>query len=58
MDGRPVEVRRDALGFMLLQPQCSGACSIELEYVGSLERRALAVVSGAAALGLLLALIV
>ncbi len=36
---RTVNVRRDGLGLMWLQPECSGTCDIQLEYNGGWELR-------------------
>jgi hypothetical protein len=36
-NGRPAEVVRDGLGFLLIRPRCSGACEIELTYNGGWE---------------------
>jgi hypothetical protein len=37
--GSKVELHRDGLGLMWLQPGCNGACKIDLEYTGGLELR-------------------
>src|SRR5689334_17576695 len=36
-NGRPAGVRRDGLGFLLLEPQCEGPCRVELTYDGGWE---------------------
>jgi hypothetical protein len=36
-NGRRAVVRRDGLGFLLIQPQCDGPCEIELDYDGGWE---------------------
>jgi hypothetical protein len=38
-NGSPLRVDRDALGFILLRPQCDGPCRIELQYDGGTEMR-------------------
>lgn len=40
-DGGEIPIRADALGQLLLEPGCSGACRIELSYDGGLEMRIL-----------------
>jgi len=36
-NGRPAPIRRDGLGFLLIDPRCEGPCSIELTYSGGWE---------------------
>jgi hypothetical protein len=36
-NGRGARTRRDGLGFLLIEPNCSGACKIELTYNGGFE---------------------
>jgi hypothetical protein len=38
-NGRAAEVRRDGLGFLLIEPRCDGPCEIELSYDGGWEYR-------------------
>ena len=38
-NGRPAEIRRDGLGFLLVRPHCDGPCEIELDYDGGWEYR-------------------
>jgi hypothetical protein len=40
VDGEQRPIRRDGLGFMVIQPQCSGPCEIRLIYDGGLEMTA------------------
>jgi hypothetical protein len=35
----PAPVKRDALGMIVIEPECSGACTIDLEFTGGWERR-------------------
>ncbi|MBX9602871.1 MAG: hypothetical protein K2X35_17840 [Bryobacteraceae bacterium] len=37
--GRGIAIRQDGLGQMLLQPECGGACTIEVSYDGGVELR-------------------
>jgi hypothetical protein len=37
--GRDLEIRRDGLGFMVIQPQCSGACEVTLRFDGGAEMK-------------------
>jgi hypothetical protein len=39
VNGRAFPVLKDNLGFMYIEPQCSGACSIEIVYDGGTEMR-------------------
>ena len=52
VNGVDLEVKRDALGFILLQPPCSGLCEIDLYYDGGLEARLCRWASTAALLGM------
>jgi hypothetical protein len=36
---RAVPLRADQLGFIVIDPQCSGVCSVDLEFTGGAERR-------------------
>jgi hypothetical protein len=38
-NGREARVREDGLGLIAIDPQCDGACSINLEYVGGDEAK-------------------
>jgi len=37
VNGEPRPIRRDGLGFMVIEPRCSGPCEIRLLYKGGLE---------------------
>ena len=37
IDSRPVPIRSDGLGFMILEPHCNGPCEIDMTYDGGLE---------------------
>jgi hypothetical protein len=55
--GKPVPLRADALGFIEIDPQCVGACSIDLDFNGGLEREtalAISLITVAALLGMLI----
>jgi len=47
-DGRPLEVARDKVGYILLRPQPSSAGGIKLQYAGAREHKVFAAVSGLA----------
>jgi hypothetical protein len=53
-NGRAVPVLKDNLGFMYIEPQCSGACSIEMTYDGGAETRIAHWVSAVTAILLLM----
>lgn len=36
-NGRSVRLRPDGLGFILIEPQCSGACEVELHWSSGWE---------------------
>jgi hypothetical protein len=38
-NGRAVPVRASNVGMIVLEPDCAGACTVELEYTGGLEMR-------------------
>jgi hypothetical protein len=46
--GQPRSTRADVLGQMVIEPQCSGPCVIDLVYTGGVELRIARVVSGLA----------
>jgi len=50
---RAIALRRDGLGLMWLQPDCSGICEIQLDYDGGWELRLCRYLSFAAVLLLL-----
>jgi hypothetical protein len=50
---RAVPLRADQLGFIMIDPQCTGECSIDLEFTGGLERSVTLAVSLLAGIGLL-----
>ncbi len=58
VDGRAAQTRTDQLGFLVVEPGCSGACEIELKYEGSLERRICFAISCVVGLALLVALVI
>jgi len=37
-DGRRLPIRKDAIGLMVIEPDCVGPCEISLRYTGGLER--------------------
>ena len=39
VDGRPVPIRGDKLGQVVVEPRCSGPCTVELNYDGGAEGR-------------------
>ena len=39
MNGALRPTRRDGLGFLIIEPQCNGACQIRLLYDGGTEMR-------------------
>jgi hypothetical protein len=43
--GAPRKIRPDALGLLVIEPHCSGACEIRLSYTGGVERTATRVAS-------------
>ena len=54
VEGRPLEVRADGLGFIALEPKCAGACTIELKWSAGREPKiaiAVALLTLVAALG-------
>jgi len=50
--GRPVAVRSDGLGMMVIDPACAVDCTIDLEFAGGMERRIYLAVSISVALAL------
>jgi hypothetical protein len=52
-DGHSLAVGRDALGFMVIHPRCSGDCSIDLEFDPGPQRRAMLAISLATVAALL-----
>lgn len=38
-NGAVIRTQKDALGFLLLEPECSGSCKVELTYDGGTQRR-------------------
>jgi hypothetical protein len=55
VDGSARPLRRDGLGFMIIEPQCNGPCQIRLLYDGGTEMRVAQWVSALTAIGLLIA---
>lgn len=39
VDGKPAVVRADQLGFIVIDPQCNGPCSVDLVFDGGTERK-------------------
>lgn len=50
---RVVPVRADQLGFMVIDPRCTGECTIDLRFAGGLERRVTLAISLLVWMGLL-----
>jgi len=50
-NNRPVEIRRDALGFLLIRPECEGPCEVELSYDGGWEYKLCRAISALTILG-------
>jgi len=38
-NGADLPTRKDALGFLVLEPDCRGSCAVELIYDGGVQRR-------------------
>lgn len=53
-NGRKVRLNRDGLGLIWLQPECAGACDVELSYDGGAQLRICRYISFAAIAALLL----
>jgi hypothetical protein len=51
-NGHSAPIRRDGLGFLLIEPRCQGPCRIELTYNGGFEYIACRILSLLAAIGL------
>jgi hypothetical protein len=45
VNGQPAALRKDALGFMVIEPPCDGPCRLELVWDGGVERRVTKLVS-------------
>ena len=58
VDGQPRRVWGDKLGQMVVEPQCSGPCTVELFFDGGTELKAARVIHGAALAGGLLWILV
>jgi len=52
-NSRPVEVRRDGLGFLVIHPRCDGECQIDLTYGGGWEYKLARGLSTVTLLGLI-----
>ena len=52
-NGAARQIKADGLGLMWIQPVCSGACDLELEYDGGAELRICHVLSIAALVALI-----
>jgi hypothetical protein len=50
-NNRPVEIRRDELGFLRIRPECEGPCEIELNYDGGWEYKPCRLLSALTILG-------
>jgi hypothetical protein len=44
-NGQPAALRKDALGFMFIEPACDGPCRLDLVWDGGMERRATKTIS-------------
>ena len=51
VNGRSAPIERDALGLMVVRPQCSGPCTVTLRYDGGWEQQILQVLSVTTAVG-------
>ncbi len=49
--GEPRAIRKDGLGFMVIEPRCQGPCAVTLTYDGGLEMRLAKLLSALTALG-------
>ena len=49
--GEPRAIRKDGLGFMVIEPRCQGPCEVTLTYDGGLEMQLAKLLSGLTALG-------
>ena len=56
--GRKLDLHRDGLGLMWMQPKCNGPCTIDLEYTGGWELTICRVISSFAIAGLIVGLAV
>jgi hypothetical protein len=54
VNGQPRPIHRDGLGFMIVEPRCSGSCEIRLLYDGGLEMRLAKLAQAASVLVMLL----
>ncbi len=54
VDGAPRNISSDSLGFITIEPNCNGSCTIELSYDGGLEMRIAWWLSGLSLLGSLI----
>lgn len=39
VNSKPLPIRRDGLGFMVLEPHCNGSCEVDLTFDGGLEMK-------------------
>ncbi len=51
VNGEPRAIRKDGLGFMVIEPRCQGTCTVELTYDGGLEMQLAELLSGLTACG-------
>lgn len=51
VNGEPRPIRKDGLGFMIVEPRCQGPCEIALTWDGGLEMRIAKLLSALTALG-------
>jgi hypothetical protein len=54
VNGEPRKIREDALGQMVIDPQCNGPCRVDLVWDGGTEMRAARIISPAAFIGCLI----
>ncbi len=54
VDGWPCRIEQSKLGLMLIEPRCTGPCTVELRYDGGTEMALARAARGAALLGILL----
>jgi hypothetical protein len=54
-NGRPAEVKRDALGLTEILAHCDGSCAVDFSFDGGLERKLCRILSGVVSAGVLLA---
>jgi hypothetical protein len=55
VDGRPVNIHPDQLGMIVIEPNCTGDCSVDVEFTGGTERRICTIIGWLVAILLLAA---